>query len=168
MHSVWVAVPFTHRGGAMSKKQKAKDERECRAAFEEALPRIVRHCQVSFRNVRCQSTREELTAEAVALAFKWWLRLWDRGKRPEHFVSAIAGYAVRAARSGRRVAGMDRAKDAMSPRAQRDKGFAVVSLPTYATLSGNPIAEALHDNTRTPVDDQVAFRLDFPVWLGSW
>ncbi len=29
------------------------------------------------------------------------------------------------------------------------------------------LAEAVHDNTRTPVPDQVQFRLDFPAWVGS-
>jgi hypothetical protein len=34
-------------------------------------------------------------------------------------------------------------------------------------LSGNPLIEALHDNTQTPVDEQVCFRLDFPAWLNT-
>jgi hypothetical protein len=41
----------------------------------------------------------------------------------------------------------------------------VRSLPDFTTLGGNPLEEALADNTVTPVDEQVAFRLDFPAWL---
>ncbi len=56
----------------------------------------------------------------------------------------------------------------LSPLAQRRRGFSVQSLPDYSTLSGNPLEEALADNTVTPVDEQVCFRLDFPQWLGTY
>ena len=54
--------------------------------------------------------------------------------------------------------------DALSPTAQRRHGFLVSALPEVSTLSDNPLAEALHDNTRTPPDEQCAFRIDFPAW----
>jgi hypothetical protein len=136
-----------------------------RKAFEKALPRIQLHATISFRDVRCPQRRDDLIAEAVALSWKWWLRLRRRGKRPEQFVSAIATFAVRAARSGRRVCGMERSKDVLSPRAQRTHGFAVATLPAVSTLSSNPLTEALQDNTRTPPDEQVCFRLGFPAWV---
>jgi hypothetical protein len=138
---------------------------ECRREFEEALPRIQAHAEVVFRFVRCVHRRAGYIAESIALAWKWWLRLRARGKNPTEFVSAIAGYATRAARSGRRLCGHERAKDVMSPVAQRNCGFCVNSLPPCSTLNGNPFDEALQDNTRTPVDEQVAFRFDFPAWL---
>ena len=62
---------------------------------------------------------------------------------------------------------MDRAKDVLSPQAQQHQGFAVCKLPDYRTLDGSPLHEALHDNTRSPVDEQVCFRLDFPAWRAS-
>ena len=40
--------------------------------------------------------------------------------------------------------------------------------PTTSTLSANPLCEALADNTVTPVDEQVAFRMDFPQWLSTY
>ena len=137
----------------------------CRREFEEALPRIQAHAEVVFRFVRCVHRRAENIAETIALAWKWWLRLRARGKNPTEFVSAIAGYATRAAKSGRRLCGHEKAKDVLSPVAQRKQGFAVSSLPCYSTLSVNPFAEALQDNMQTPVDEQVAFRCDFPAWL---
>ena len=149
-------------------RKKARSIQQCQESFEEVLPRIVRHCQVQFRNVKCQTTREELTAEAMGLSWKWWRKLCEKGKDPTRFVSAIASFAVKAARSGRRVAGQDRPKDVLSPRAQQINGFAVCSLPAFATLNYNPFSEALADNTKTPVDDQVAFRFDFSAWLGSF
>jgi hypothetical protein len=53
----------------------------------------------------------------------------------------------------------------LSPLAQTRRGFAVASLPRQSTLSANPLSEALADNTRSPVPEQVYFRIDFPRWL---
>jgi hypothetical protein len=103
----------------------------------------------------------------VALTWKWHLRLAERGKDATQFPSAIATFAARAVRCGRRLAGMDRAKDVLSPVAQRRKGFAVGKLPDCSSLNGSALDEALHDNTRTPPDEQCAFRIDFPAWRAT-
>jgi hypothetical protein len=57
-------------------------------------------------------------------------------------------------------------KDALSPLAQARHQFVAGKLPDYSTPSNNPLNDALLDNTRSPVPDQVAFRVDFPAWLG--
>jgi hypothetical protein len=62
---------------------------------------------------------------------------------------------------------MDRANDVLSPLARRRHGFLVSALPDVSTLSDNPLAEALHDNTQTPPDEQCAFRIDFPAWRAT-
>src|SRR5688572_22872606 len=90
-----------------------------RQTFEQVLPRIERHARVHFRTVRCPHRREDLVAEALALSWKWWVRLKRRGKTPEDFVSALATFAARAAWSGRRLCGQERAQDVLSARAQR-------------------------------------------------
>ena len=95
-------------------------------------------------------------------------RLRERGKDPNGFVSAIASYAARAARSGRTVCGQQKAKDVLSPLAQQRHGFYVGKLPDFETLVGNPLFEALCDNTVTPPDEQVAFRIDFPCWVAGY
>ena len=59
---------------------------------------------------------------------------------------------------------MEKGKDELSPRAQRQHGFAVGTLPEFSTQNGNPLDEALQDNTRSEIPEQVAFRLDFPTW----
>ena len=54
----------------------------------------------------------------------------------------------------------------MSPRAQQRKHFAVQSLPDQDSGSDdNSTIEALRDNTKSPPDEQAAFRIDFPAWL---
>lgn len=145
--------------------------------FLAILPRIERHARIRFRDVACADRREEFVAESVALAWAGYRALVRKGKDVTQFVSALAGYAARAARCGRRVAGMDRARDVLSPVARRRHGFTVASLPSssrtaheelYGTPSGqrelDAFEERLADNTVTPVPEQASFRIDFRAW----
>ena len=106
-------------------------------------------------------------AENVALALLWCVRLTRQVKDVTRFPSARAAYAARVARSGRRLCGQEKGKGVLSPPAQRRRGFTVGSLPDGGGLTGNVFDEALVDNTVTPVDEQVCFRLDFPAWLST-
>jgi hypothetical protein len=137
------------------------------AAFLAIVPRIELHGQVYFRHVRCPHRRADCVAEMVGLCWKWFVRLVERGKDPTCFPTTLATFAARHVRSGRRVCGTHRGKDALSPLAQTRDNFVVEKLPDVSTLSTNPFAEALRDNTVTPVCDQVQFRIDFPAWLAT-
>jgi hypothetical protein len=136
------------------------------AAFLSIVPRIELHGRVCFR-AKSWHDQQEAVAEMVALCWKWFVRLAECGKDATHFPSVLATFAARAVYNGRRLAGSCKAKDAMSPVAQRRHGVTIGRLPDVSTLNGNPLSEALHDNTRSPVPEQVAFRLDFPGWLSS-
>jgi hypothetical protein len=131
----------------------------------QVLPRVERHGKIYFRHVKCPDRKEELLAELRGLAWKWYVRLVRRGKQVLDFVSALATYAARAVNSGRRVCGHERKRDVLSPLAQRLHGFYVGKLPDFATLDGNPLEDALVDNTVSPVPDLVAFKIDFAAWL---
>jgi hypothetical protein len=115
------------------------------------LPRVERHGRVYFRHVRCPDRKEELLAELRGLAWQWYVRLVRRGKDVRAFVSALAPFAARAVNSGRRVCGHERKQEVLSPVAQRTKGFAVGKLPDFSTLNGNPLEDALVENTVSPV-----------------
>ena len=117
--------------------------------------------------MKCPHQKEELLAELRGLAWKWYVGLVRRGKNVLAFVSALAMYAARAVQFGSRVCGHERKQEVLSPVAQRLRHFTTVKLPDFGTLDGNPLEEALHDNTASPVPEQVAFRLDFPAWLTS-
>jgi hypothetical protein len=135
------------------------------AAFlTSVLPKVLSHGRVYFRHLRCPHQKADAVAEMVALAWAWHLRLAERGKDSTLFPTALASYAARAVRSGRRACGQESGRDALSPSAQRRHGFLVSALPEVSALSDNPLAEALHDNTQTPPDEQCAFRIDFPAW----
>jgi hypothetical protein len=132
------------------------------------LPRLARHAEVYFRHVRCPGRRADAVAEAVALAWKWFLRLTAHGKDVGDFVSTLAGYAARHVRVGRRLCGLEASKDVLSPLAQTRRGFLVQSLPAHDSgTAENPALDALIDNTQTPPDEQAAFRIDFPAWLDT-
>jgi hypothetical protein len=141
----------------------ARSPDELHAAFLAILPRIELHGRCFFRHKKGDK-RDEAVAEMVALAWKSFVNCVRNGKDPTQWPTALACYAVRAVHNGRRLCGQERINDVLSPRAQRGHNFTVVSLPEGGSLNGNVFDEALIDNTHTPVDEQVAFRLDFPAW----
>jgi hypothetical protein len=133
--------------------------------FLTILPRIKNHARIYFRHQRCGFKKADCISETIALAWKWLVRLAEKGKDATKFPSALATLAARAVRSGRRVYGQNKSNDAMNEHAQQRHSFTVDKLPDFSTLSSNPYQEALIDNTVSPVPDQVALRMDWPAWL---
>jgi len=131
-----------------------------RAAFAAALPRIERVARHRFRRVGCPDRREDCVREAVALCWISFLRLAARGRAPETFVTALARYASRAVARGRRAAGCEAAGDIMTrPRTLRKAARTRRPIPERTAFD-----DALADNTRTPVPQQVQFRCDLRAW----
>ncbi len=153
---------------------------ELHARFLAILPRIQRHAQIYHRDVKCPHKRSDRIAETVALSWRWFVNLAQRGKDATRWPSVLASYAAKAVRSGRRLCGTLKTRDVMSELAQQRHGFAVEHLPcsvstSHDALYGKPYGQQhqdeweqrLVDNTVTPVDEQVQFRLDFKAWLKS-
>jgi len=149
-------------------------------AFLRIVPRIELHGCVCFRGPKCPDTRQDCICEMLALAWRWFLRLITQGKDPLAFPTALATFAARAVKAGRRLCGKHKGKDVMNPLAQRRHDFVVEPLPAstcrshedrYANPHGqqaqDSFEERLRDNTQTPVPEQVVFRLDFPLWVCS-
>jgi hypothetical protein len=141
------------------------------------LPRLRRHGRIYFRDVHDPDRKEELLCEMAALGWHWFVRLAERGKDASQFPWALASYAARAVRGGRRVTGHERVNDVLSWVAQQHHGFRVEALPCrmrrpfdeiHTAVGGqrqlDAYEEVLHDNAVTPVPDQVAFRVDFRDW----
>lgn len=135
--------------------------------FLKLLPRLQLHAKIYARHLACYHQKAEFIAEVITLSWLWFTRLRAQGKDPAQFPSVLATYAARAAGSGRRLCGQEKAKDALSPRAQKRHGFAVSSLPSFSSLNGNVWDEALQDNMTTPAPEQVGFRCEFPEWRRS-
>ncbi len=140
---------------------------DLRQSFQTILPRIETHATICFRHLKCPHRKEDAIQETVGLAWKWFVRLANKGKDACQFPSALATYAAQAVKCGRRLCGQEKCKDALSPLAQQRHSFTVASLPMHSTLSATPFSEALTDNTRSPVPEQVHFRIDFPAWLAG-
>ena len=92
-------------------------------------------------------------------------RLAGSGRDATRFPAMLASYAARAVKSGRRICGQENAHDVLSTAAQRRHDFRAENLPTDTLPCRAALREALADNTVTPPDEQVAFRLDFAAWL---
>jgi hypothetical protein len=148
------------------------------ARFLSLLPRIEQHGRIYFRGLKCPHRKAEALAEVRALAWQWFLRVAQQGRDAGEFVTALATFAARAVNSGRRLCGMEKARDVLSPVAQQRHRFAVEQLPASTATSHEALhgdvhgqrqqdafEERLRDNTRTPVPEQAAFRIDFPAWL---
>lgn len=129
-------------------------------------PAVERHAAVVFRGAGADA-KAEATQAMLAVAWKWFRRLAERGKDGTEFPSAIATLAAKHVRAERGVCGQ-RSRDVMSKTAQRRHGFSVGKLPDYSTLGTNPLQAALMDNRQTPPPDAAAFRIDFPTWLAKW
>lgn len=142
----------------------AQAQEALHARFLTILPRIELHAQIFFRHVKCPNKKSDCIAEVIAIAWKWFRRLAEKGKDATQFVSALARLAARAVNSGRRLCGQSKAKDVLNEQTQQRCSFTVSSLPNGSSLNGNVFDEALAENTVSPVPEQVAFRLDFPAW----
>ena len=100
------------------------------AAFLSILPRIELHAHVYFRGVRCPRRKADAVQETVAISWRWFVRLVERGKDPLTFPMMLASYAAPASvKCGRRVCGQEHGKDVLSSLAQRRHGFGVEPLP---------------------------------------
>src|SRR5262245_8966781 len=107
--------------------------------FLELLPKIELHGRIFFRYLQCEQRREDLIQEMRAIAWKWFVRLVERERDVNDFVVTFCRLLARAVKSGRRLAGMERAKDVMSSLAQQRHDFIVQALPSYdSAVLDNP------------------------------
>jgi hypothetical protein len=148
------------------------------AEFLALAPIVERHALVTFRDLN-PADREEAIAEAVAAAFVSYLAVKARGKDPlRDFPTVMATFAVLYVKNNRHVGTRSNSKDVLSRTARRRHGFRVEGLPSsprtgfdelYSEANGqqrqDAYEERLHDNTQTPVPDQVCFRVDWPAFL---
>src|ERR1035438_9897093 len=109
--SGFLTGPPSSKGRSQGRLSQMATSHPLHARFLLLLPRIETHARVYFRDVRCADKRADRIAETIALAWKWFLKLEERGKDATQFVSAIAAFAAKAVKSGRRLAGLERAKD---------------------------------------------------------
>jgi hypothetical protein len=103
--------------------------------FLTLLPVIERHARMFFRATRCVYRRYDQLAEVIALCWKCYLRLTQRGKDVTRFATVLAHYVCRAVRNGRRLCGQERTRDVLSVRAPQRRAFTVEWLPIASRTS---------------------------------
>lgn len=127
---------------------------------------VIRNCaNHAFRYLDPEG-REDAVQEVIANAFVAFARLVQLGKADLAYPTVLARYGVAQLRHGRRVGNRWRIGEVLSDHAQRKKGFFVNRLDRFERESGE-WRETIVEDSRTPVPDQVAFRIDFPAWLNS-
>jgi hypothetical protein len=144
------------------------DNSALHAHFLQAVkPIIERQSRVSFRqHHRNPEKMEELTQEATALAWKRYVDLCDRDKRPDEFVTTFAELVCRAVRNGRKAIGQERASSVSNPHTQHRRGFFVGALPEHdSSEADTDLLRALTDNRHAMPPDQVQFIIDTNEWL---
>jgi DNA-directed RNA polymerase specialized sigma24 family protein len=137
--------------------------RTWQAAFLAMLPVIQRHVQIAFRHLPAEA-KEEAIQESLANTCVAFARLFQQGRSQRAFPIALARFAVAQVRDGRTVGSSQNVREVLSRYAQRKKGFSVQRLDQY-DREEQQWTEAVVEDTRTPVFDQVWFRIDFPAWL---
>ena len=131
--------------------------------FVEVLPTIERQTRFALRHLSGEAL-EDAVAEVVANCVCAFRRLHERGCLRIEFARALVRFAVAQFRSGRRVGNRQNSHDVYDRLARRRGGYRLLSIDA-AHRRNAPWAETLVENGRSPVPDQVCFRIDFPSWL---
>jgi hypothetical protein len=129
------------------------------------MPAIATYARISFRHLHSEA-REDAVAECVANAFVAFSRLVQLDKVELAYPSVLARYAVAQVNDGRKVGGHLNVRDISSSYAQRAHNLTVERLDHFDKAS-EEWHEAIVEDPRTPVFDQVWFRCDFPEWLNK-
>ncbi len=133
--------------------------------FLQMLPLIEKQARVTFRDLDAEA-REDAVAEVVANAMVAYRRLHERGELQRAFASALTRFAVAQYKDGRRTGTSQNSRDVFSQKAKRKAGYEMLSLGAPGENVGE-WTECLIDQKRTPIPDQVAFRMDVPRWLNT-
>jgi hypothetical protein len=138
------------------------DLAEIQKRFLALVPAVLSSARRLFRALPCPQLRDDLAAEAVAIAWRWYRALAERRRDPDRFGLRLARLAALAVSSGRRLCGGQGVHEPFSIACRRRHGVRVSSIgDVHADAS---LAAALADGRHSPVPEQAAFRVDFPAW----
>lgn len=139
---------------------------EWKDVFVSMLPRIESCLAREFWGLD-PDAREEAIQEGIANCFARYERLARQGRTEVASAISLAKYAARQVRSGRKVGGKLNVRDPLSRHAQISKGMKVERLDVRCRET-NDWLQPLVEDRRTSVLDQVALRMDVPVWLSGF
>jgi RNA polymerase sigma factor (sigma-70 family) len=147
----------------------ARFERQKSALWQQRFlalfPVIVNYVRPAFRELGPEA-KAEAVQEAVANALVAYARLVEQGRENLAFATVLARFAVAQVRAGRQVGSRLNAQDVSSEYCQRRQRIRLGRLDRFDPQEGC-WQETIVEDHRTPVADQVWFRIDFPAWLDS-
>ncbi len=136
-----------------------------RKQFAEMIPDLQK--QIAFRLCRiAPDLREELSAEAIAMAFEMFVSLVHQKKTDKAAASPLASYACRHVSDGRRFATRLNINDIDSHYCQKRKHVSKTSWYHRDCKSGHWRELVVEDHHANPADIAVT-RIDFRSWLES-
>jgi len=130
--------------------------------FLEMLPSIRKVARFAFRHLH-RTVREDLIAEVLANAYCTFHRLVLRGHPELAYPSALAWFAVRQIRDGRRVGSKTNAHDLTSPHGQGRRNVSVQSL--WDERGQGQWKEMVVEDRSVGPADVASFKIDFADWL---
>jgi len=131
--------------------------------FLAMLPTIRRSVLGAFRRLHGDD-RDEAIQEAIANACVAFMRLAQQGREDRAFPTVLARFAVTQVRGGRRIGSGLNSRDVLSPVTWRQRRCTVDRIDRF-DQNEQVWKEAVIEDPRTSVIDQVCFRIDFPEWL---
>jgi len=123
-------------------------------AFVTRLPWMRTTARAAFPTLDADK-REEAVSNTIALAWKAWARLNERGRGDEPgILKAVIWYSIRQTKAGRRIDSARKPRDPLSLRVHGKVKFEPFDL-----------TEMVGKNTNVP--DAVSFRLDVPAFFAT-
>lgn len=133
--------------------------------FEEILPELRQRVSHYLRKIPVQF-REDLELEAIGLALQLFRSLERRGQTSRATAGSLAHFARKMIFQGRALSHSRNVHDINSPYCWKEKGVRKQPMHRFDREHGI-WQEVTYEDTRTPVAEQVAFRVDFPAWLSG-
>ena len=128
--------------------------------FEVLLPTIERMARRAFR-FRPSDICRELVAEVIARAYVMYRRLVDRGRVALAYSTALARFAIRQVKSGRRLGSPQNVRDLLAEVRPATRASQVVR---WSRPEPRGWEEVIADPRASPADIAIC-RVDFSDWL---
>ena len=123
-------------------------------SFVRYLPWMRKTARTAVQNLDSEK-REEAVAAVIALAWKHWHRLGERGRAEEPgLLKSVLFYSAKQWRAGRKIDSAGKPRD-------------VLSLRAYGKVKFEPGCLEDYVGRNTPIPDAVSFRLDVPAFLST-
>jgi hypothetical protein len=135
------------------------NETSWQTRFVSMLPEIQQRLRHAFRQLDAEA-REDSIEEAIVHSLLSYSRLYERGRAESASPSSLAWYATLQVKRGRPAGSRMNGKEPLSRYAQLGNGIRIEQ------TQGNWI-EAMVEDKRAPVADQVAAKLDVSAWFAT-